>query len=139
MRLLKDPLCLFKLQPVGHWTLHYSPCWSALNFWKMDFDELHFWSTLNLNFAGYTSSKNQGRNRPKMEFVEIHFSKSIFQKSSADQQGVWNPHYDKMYWDLGYPEETRNVGKKGNSLLCILPKKMDKKVNIKQRKKYHKT
>ena len=85
LRLLKDPLCLFKLQPLGHWTLYHPPCWSALNFWKMNFDELHFWSTLNLNFAGYTSSKNQVRNRPKMEFVEIHFSKSIFQKSSADQ------------------------------------------------------
>ena len=32
-------------------------------------------------------SKNQVRNRPKMEFVEIHFLKFIFQKSSADQQG----------------------------------------------------
>ena len=34
-----------------------------------------------------TDSKNQVRTTPKMEFVKIHFSNSIFQKSSADQQG----------------------------------------------------
>ena len=50
----------------------------------MDFDKLHFWSISNLNFAGYKGSKKQVWNRPKMEFVEIHFAKLIFQKSSAD-------------------------------------------------------
>ena len=53
----------------------------------MEFDKLQFWSISNLNFAGYTISKNQVWNRPKMEFVELHFLKSIFQKSSADQMG----------------------------------------------------
>ena len=41
----------------------------------------------NLNFAVYTGSKNQVWNRPKIEFIELHFLKSIFEKSSADQQG----------------------------------------------------
>ena len=50
------------------------------------FEKMGFSSYLNLNFVGYKDSKNQFRNRPKMKFVEIHFSKSI-QKSSADQQG----------------------------------------------------
>ena len=39
-------------------------------------------------FAGYTGSKNQVRNRLKIQFVELDFSKLIFQKSSTDQQGV---------------------------------------------------
>ena len=59
-----------------------------LTFEKMGFDKLHFSSYLNLNFAGYKDSKNQFRNKPKMKFVEIHFSKSIFQKASAAQQGI---------------------------------------------------
>ena len=41
-----------------------------------------------LIFAGYTGSKNQVRNRLKIQFVELDFSKLIFQKSSTDQQGV---------------------------------------------------
>ena len=36
----------------------------------------------------YTSSKNQDRNRPKIKFVQLDFSNLIFQKSSADNQGV---------------------------------------------------
>ena len=40
-------------------------------------------------FAGYTGSKNPVRNRLKIQFVELDFSKLIFQKSSTDQQGVW--------------------------------------------------
>ena len=38
-------------------------------------------------FAGYTGSKNPVRNRLKIQFVELDFSKLIFQKSSTDQQG----------------------------------------------------
>ena len=53
----------------------------------MDLDELDFWSTSNLNFAGYTGSKNQVRTRPKIKFIQIHFSNLIFQISSTDQQG----------------------------------------------------
>jgi hypothetical protein len=44
-------------------------------------------SILKLIFAGYTGSKNQVRNRQKIQFVELDFSKLIFQKSSTDQQG----------------------------------------------------
>ena len=39
-------------------------------------------------FAGYKGSKNQVRNRLKIQFVENDFSKLIFQKSSTDQQGI---------------------------------------------------
>ena len=42
-----------------------------------------------MNFVFSTAcvaSKFQVWNKPKMEFVEFHYSKSIFQKSSADQQ-----------------------------------------------------
>ena len=69
-----------------------SPYWSALDLWRIEFEKsswmnLTFLSTSNLNFAGYTVSKNQVRNRPKIKFVKLHISNSIFQKSSADQQG----------------------------------------------------
>ena len=55
--------------------------------WKMDLDKLDFWSISNLNFVGYTDSNNQVRTRPKIRFIQIHFSNLIFQKSSTDQQG----------------------------------------------------
>ena len=44
-------------------------------------------SILKLIFTGYTGSKNQVGNRLKIQFVELDFSKLIFQKSSTDQQG----------------------------------------------------
>ena len=44
-------------------------------------------SISKLIFAGYTGSKNQVRNRLKIQLVELYFSKLIFQKSSTDQQG----------------------------------------------------
>ena len=44
--------------------------------------ELHFWSFSNLIFTACVACKIQLRNRPK---VSLHFLKSIFQKSSADQ------------------------------------------------------
>ena len=40
------------------------------------------------NFTGNTSSKHPVQNRLKIQFVELDFSKLIFQKSSTDQQGV---------------------------------------------------
>jgi hypothetical protein len=43
---------------------------------------------LKLIFAGYTGSKKRAQNRLKIQFVEINFSKLIFQKSSTDQQGA---------------------------------------------------
>ena len=45
-------------------------------------------SISKLIFAGYTGSKNPVRNRLKIQFVELDFSKLIFQKSSTEQQGV---------------------------------------------------
>ena len=44
-------------------------------------------SILKLIFVGYTGSKNQVRNRLKIQFVELDVSRLIFQKSSTDQQG----------------------------------------------------
>ena len=41
---------------------------------------------LKLIFVGSTGNKNQVRNRLKIKFVELDFSKLIFQKSSTDQQ-----------------------------------------------------
>ena len=52
----------------------------------MDFFSLQK-SILKLIFAGYTGSKNSVRNRLKIQFAELDFSKLIFQKSSTDQQG----------------------------------------------------
>ena len=53
----------------------------------MEFDEIPFWSISNLIFTACVACKIQVLNRPKMVFVDVHFLKSIFQKSSADQQG----------------------------------------------------
>ena len=41
---------------------------------------------IQFRWTGYTGSKNQVRNRLKIKFVELDFSKLIFQKSSTDQQ-----------------------------------------------------
>ena len=43
---------------------------------------------LELDFADYQGNKNQVQNRLKIQFVELDFSKLIFQKSSRDQKGV---------------------------------------------------
>ena len=83
-----------------------TPCWSVLDFWKINLEKtsLTNWifslfrtdffclcslqkSILKLIFASYTGSKNPVRNRIKIQFVELDFSKLIFQKSSTDQQG----------------------------------------------------
>ena len=44
-------------------------------------------SLWKLFFAGYTGSKNQVRNRLKIQFIKLDFSKLIFQKSSTDPFG----------------------------------------------------
>ena len=53
----------------------------AENMWK-EFGKLDFSSISKLIFAGYKSSKNQVRSRLKIQFVELNFSKSIFQNST---------------------------------------------------------
>ena len=45
-------------------------------------------SISKLIFVGYTGSKNLVRNRLKIQFFDLDFSKLIFQKSSTDQQEV---------------------------------------------------
>ena len=43
------------------------------SFFKKN-DELDFWFTLNLIFAGYTDSKKQVRTRQKIKFIKLVFS-----------------------------------------------------------------
>ena len=73
------------------------PCLSVFEIWKIKLENS---SSMNwifrlqkpiskLIFAGYTGSKNPVRNRLKIQFVKLDFSKLIFQKSSTDQQGVY--------------------------------------------------
>jgi hypothetical protein len=52
-----------------------------------------------LIFAGYTGSKNPVRNRLKIQFVELGFSKLIFQKSSTDQQGEYLIDCPNQLWN----------------------------------------
>ena len=52
-------------------------------------DAAHF----KIDFSGYTGSKNQVWSRLKIQYVELDFSKLIFQKSSIDRQGVYKPKY----------------------------------------------
>ena len=54
------------------------PCWSVLEFWKIKLENSSWTSWI---FAGYTGSKNSVWNRLKIQFVELDFSKLIFQKS----------------------------------------------------------
>ena len=44
-------------------------------------------SISKLIFTGKTNSKNPVRNSLRIKFIKLDFSKLIFQKSSADQQG----------------------------------------------------
>jgi hypothetical protein len=61
-------------------------------------------SISKLIFPGYTGSKNPVRNRLKIKFVELDFSKLIFQKSSTDQQGEFLPLFDMIALFLGKPK-----------------------------------
>ena len=56
--------------------------------WKIKFDELDFLTSLNWIFTASVACKIQVWNRPKIQFIKLDFSNSIFQKSSADKQGV---------------------------------------------------
>ena len=52
------------------------------------FDQLDFWSISNLIFTAFVACKNPVRNGLKIHIIELDFSNSIFQKSSAEGQGV---------------------------------------------------
>ena len=78
-----------------------TPCWSVFEFWKIKLENsnLKNWifslqkSILKLIFADYTGSKNSVSNRLKIQFIKLdYFSNWIFQKSSTDQQGLFNPN-----------------------------------------------
>ena len=68
--------------------------WSVLDFWKIKLEKSSSanWifslqkSISKLIFAGYSGSKNQVWNRLKIQFLELNFSKLIFQKLSTDQR-----------------------------------------------------
>jgi hypothetical protein len=63
-------------------------------------------SISNLIFAGYTGSKNPVRNRQKIQFVKLDFSKLIFQKSNTDQwergNGCFWNFCPKSIWDKSH-------------------------------------
>ena len=105
------PFCLDKVK-IRNITISKLPLWSCakikrsylsnltpypsiLDFWKIKLEKSSSSNCIfsqqksisKLIFAGYTGSKNQVRNRQKIQFVELDFSKLIFQKSSTDQQG----------------------------------------------------
>ena len=58
-------------------------CWSALNFWKMVFGKLHFWSIFEFDFY---CLQNSSSIITKNEFVDIHFLKI---KCSFNKYQVW--------------------------------------------------
>ena len=82
--------------PPKYQLCRHSPYPSVLDFWKFKFKKLSLTNWIfnlqkaisKLIFAGYTGSKNPVRNRLKIQFVELDFSKLIFQKSNTDQQGI---------------------------------------------------
>ena len=67
---------------------------SILVFWKMDSDELHFWSISHLIFTACVACKIQVQNRPKMEFVEIHFS-----KIKCSSTGYISKRITRIFWN----------------------------------------
>ena len=71
-----------------HSFIFHTPCWSVLQFWKIKLEKSSSmnWifslqiSILKFIFASYTGSKNSVRNRLRIQFDELDFSKLIFQK-----------------------------------------------------------
>ena len=63
------------------WSIVCPPVDLCFNFEKSSWKNQFRWT-------GFLGSKNQVRNRLKIQFVELNFSKLIFPKSSTDQQGV---------------------------------------------------
>ena len=85
-------------------TIQVAPCWSVPEFWKIKVENSSStnWifslqkSISNVIFAGYTGSKNPVLKRLKIQFIELDFSKLIFQKSSTDQQGERQEKYETI-------------------------------------------
>ena len=55
-----------------------------------------------MNFPDYTGSKDQVRNRPKIKFVQLDCSNSIFQKISTDVQGGECGPHGTVYIQYAY-------------------------------------
>ena len=68
-------------------TVAVSICTRILKYgvWKIEFDELDFFPSLNSIFAGYTGSKNLVQTWQKFQFIKLDFSSSIYQNPSADR------------------------------------------------------
>ena len=66
-------------------------------------------SISKLIFAGYTGSKNPVRNRLKIQFVKLDFSKLIFKKPSTDQQGTGQKLGRKTVRFFGGIEDMRKI------------------------------
>ena len=72
------------------------PYWCSLDFCKINLEKSCSTNWIfsacvackNLIRNWFLQAKNPVRNRLKIQFIELNFSKLIFQKSSADQQRV---------------------------------------------------
>ena len=67
---------------------------------------------LNLNFAGYTGSKNLVQTRQKFQFIKLNFSNSIFQKSSKDRYRAWIMKNSQEVEKKNYQKENSLVATK---------------------------
>jgi hypothetical protein len=70
------------------WHALHTFCWSVLDFWKIKFEKSSLKNQVRRTvFLAYTGSKSLVWKRLKIQFIELDFSKLIFQKSRTDQQG----------------------------------------------------
>jgi hypothetical protein len=69
----------------------WTPYPSVLDFLKIKFDKLDFnlqKSISKLIFAGYAGSKNPVRNRLKIQFVELDFSKIKYRLKGREYRSI---------------------------------------------------
>ena len=78
-------ICHEKLCINKHLDLIFEKSSCKNQVWQTGFSDSknQFWNW----FSGYTGSKNPVRNRIKIQFVELDFSKLILQKLSTDHRG----------------------------------------------------
>ena len=56
--------------------------------WKIQFDKLDFFSSLNFNFEGYMVSKNLVWTRPKIQFIKLDFQIWFFKNQVEINKGL---------------------------------------------------
>ena len=64
-----------------------TPCWSELNFWKIEFEKSNWMNLVFYLFGTWFLLPVPAR--LKIKFIQLSFSNSISKKSSTDQQGDW--------------------------------------------------